>query len=210
MRVIALVFKLIQKILFPFSLYVFVLKVWKKIRTLWLIGLFKNADASCRFGKIGRLLGAENISIGRSSGFDDYFYLTCWKKCEKKDVEPMIQIGNNCSFGAFNHITSAEQVVIGNNCLTGKWVTISDNNHGTTSYDDLKLPPLKRPIVVKGRVLIGDNVWIGDKVSILSGVSIGNNCVIAANSVVTKSVPSFCVVAGNPAVIVKKLGDFSK
>lgn len=69
------------------------------------------------------------------------------------------------------------------------------------------LPPLKRSIVSKGPIVIGDNVWIGDKVTILSGVTIGNNSVIAANTVVTKDVPAFSIVAGNPGKVIKKNGE---
>lgn len=61
----------------------------------------------------------------------------------------------------------------------------------------------------KGSVVIGNNVWIGDKVTILPGVTIGDNAVIAANSVVTKDIPSFSVAAGIPAVILKNVRDGS-
>lgn len=83
--------------------------------------------------------------------------------------------------------------------LIGKWVSIVDNDHGFTDKTSLFVSPLKRPLVSKGPITIGDNVWIGDKVTILSGVTIGNCAVIAANAVVTKDVPAYCVVAGNPA-----------
>ena len=63
--------------------------------------------------------------------------------------------------------------------------------------------PFERKIISKGPVIIGDNVWIGDKVTILSGVRIGNGVVVAANSVVTKDVPEYCVVAGNPARVIR-------
>ena len=59
-------------------------------------------------------------------------------------------------------------------------------------------------IVSKGPVVIGDNVWIGDKVTVLPGVTIGDGAVIAANAVVTKDVPAYSVVAGNPAKIIKQ------
>ena len=94
--------------------------------------------------------------------------------------------------------------------LIGKWVSIVDNNHGFTDYATLLLPPLKRSIVSKGPIVIGDNVWIGDKVTILSGVTIGNNSVIAANTVVTKDVPAFSIVVGNPTKIVKMVNAGNK
>ena len=118
--------------------------------------------------------------------------------------KPFLKIGSHCSFGAYNHITCANRVIIGDSCLTGKWVTITDNSHGETDLDSLCLPPGKRPITSKGPVVIGNNVWIGDKATILPGVTIGDGAVIAANAVVTKDVPDYSVVGGNPAKILKR------
>ncbi|TCL36122.1 virginiamycin A acetyltransferase [Anaerospora hongkongensis] len=55
----------------------------------------------------------------------------------------------------------------------------------------------------KGQIIIGNDVWIGRSATILDGVCIGNGAIVAANSVVTKNVPSYAIVAGNPAKIVK-------
>ena len=52
-------------------------------------------------------------------------------------------------------------------------------------------------------VIIEDDVWIGSRVTILPGVIIGTGCIIGASAVVTKSIPPFCVVAGNLAKVVK-------
>ena len=82
-------------------------------------------------------------------------------------------------------------------------MTITDNSHGETDYDTLLQPPLMRLVTSKGPVIIGKDVWIGDKATILPGVTIGEGAVIAANSVVTKDVPAYSVVAGNPAKVIK-------
>lgn len=55
----------------------------------------------------------------------------------------------------------------------------------------------------KGNVIIGHDVWIGDGAAILSGVIIGNGAVVGARSVVTKNVPPYAIVAGNPATIIR-------
>lgn len=60
-------------------------------------------------------------------------------------------------------------------------------------------------VTSKGPVIIGSNVWFGDKATILPNVTIGDGAVIAANSVVTKDVPAYSVVAGNPAKIIKQV-----
>ena len=53
------------------------------------------------------------------------------------------------------------------------------------------------------KVIIGDGVWIGTSVIVLKGVKIGKGAVVAAGSVVTKDVPEYAVVAGNPARVLK-------
>ena len=58
-----------------------------------------------------------------------------------------------------------------------------------------------RPIVIE------DDVWIGRRAIIMGGVTIGKGAVIGAGSVVTKDVPPYCVAAGNPAIVRKKLLD---
>ena len=72
-----------------------------------------------------------------------------------------------------------------------------------TDYDSLHIPPLKRNLFSKGPVIIGKNVWIGDKATILPGIIVGDGAIIAANSVVTKNVPAYGVVGGNPAKLIK-------
>ena len=167
----------------------------------WVRNSFKHCPLSVSFGKIGCFHDTEYISIGENCGFGDFIYLTAWQEYHGEHFAPELTIGNNCDFGAYNHITCINRVEIGDNCLTGKWVTISDNNHGTTDFDTLHEAPIKRKLYTKGPVIIGNNVWIGDKVTILSGVTIGDGAVIAANSVVTKDIPSYCVAAGVPVKI---------
>lgn len=169
----------------------------------WVRNSFKSCPPSVRFGKIGMLHDHEYISIGEKCSFQDYLYLTAWKEYQDEHFSPELSIGNNGNFGAFNHITCINKIQIGDNCLTGKWVTISDNNHGTTDFDTLHEAPVIRKLYTKGPVIIGNNVWIGDKATILGGVTIGDGAVIAANSVVTKDVPAYCVVGGNPARVIK-------
>jgi serine acetyltransferase len=55
----------------------------------------------------------------------------------------------------------------------------------------------------KGDIIVGNDVWIGAKSTIMSGVNIGNGAVIGSNSTITKDVPPYAIVVGNPGKIVK-------
>ena len=145
------------------------------------------------------LSGTDRISIGANS--------SVLRNCILEVCSPdgCIEIGSEVSIGEYTHITAARKVVIGNGVLTGRFVLITDNAHGTgDSREELETAPLTRNIVSKGEVVIGNNVWIGDKVSILPGVHIGEGCVIGANSVVTRDIPAYSIAAGNPCRVVKQ------
>jgi len=197
------IFQFIQHYIFSYEKYVKLEGKVSAIRSYWLFSRFKQCPSSVRFGKVCMLNGMKNISIGDRTSFSDYLYLTAWSEYRGRKMNPILKIGKDCNFGAFTHITCSNKIILKNNILSGKWVTISDNNHGNTDFDSLLIHPLEREIVSKGSIVIEDDVWIGDKVTILSNVVIGKGAVIAANSVVTKNVPPYSVVAGNPAQIIK-------
>lgn len=130
--------------------------------------------------------------------------LECWDYYRGKHYSPRLTIGKGSSIGEYTHLTCISPMVIGENVLTGRYVLISDNNHGTAGkLDELQLRPHDRPLSSKGPVTIGNRVWIGDRVTILSGVTIGDGAIIAAGAVVTKDVPAGAIVAGNPGKVIK-------
>ena len=149
--------------------------------------------------------GAKYIELGDNVYFSHSTFLTAWDKYGSQSFSPVIKIGNDCHFGAYNHITAINRIEIGEGCLTGKWVTITDNAHGKTDMASLNISPIKRELVSKGPVIIGKNVWVGDKATILPGVTIGEGSVIGANAVVTKDIPPFSIVVGNPAKVFKRV-----
>lgn len=124
-----------------------------------------------------------------------------------KNYPSLIKIGNNVSIGAYDRIASAYSVTIEDDVLMAAFVHITDHSHG---YEDVSVPIYKQDIIHKGPVVIGKGSWLSFGCHILSGVKIGEHCVVAANSVVTKNVPPFCVVAGNPARIVKRYNPDTK
>lgn len=171
---------------------------WRAICSKWICCQLAEAGDGAFFYRVSLLHGSERIHIGSNTAFGDQLYLTTWESGAIKEGG-QLNIGNNCCFGAYNHISAAREITIGDHCLTGKWVTITDNSHGETDADTLQRPPSQRPITSKGAVHIGNNVWIGDKATILPGVTIGDGAVIAANTVVTKDIAPYSVVGGIPA-----------
>lgn len=113
-----------------------------------------------------------------------------------------IEIGDYTSIGHHNEISCNQYIKIGCNSILAPYIYITDSNH---SYSDTKIL-IKDQGMSSKSVIIGDNVWIGRNAIILKGVNIGSNAVIGAGAVVTKDVPSFSVVGGNPAKVIKKIG----
>jgi acetyltransferase-like isoleucine patch superfamily enzyme len=110
-----------------------------------------------------------------------------------------ITIGNRTGIGARAFLAGQGGITIGDDVITGPNIQVFSENH---NFDDLN-QIIKDQGVTKQPTIIGNNCWIGGNVTILAGVSIGNGCVIAAGSVVNKSVPANSVVAGVPAKVIK-------
>ncbi len=124
-----------------------------------------------------------------------------------------------CSVGDFTLLNGAlimteEKIEIGSYCLISWNVGIADSDFHPLEpaqrlIDARALAPFfegrpPRPKLKTAPVKICDNVWIGMNATILKGVTIGDNSVVAAGSVVTKTVEPNVVVAGNPAVVIKR------
>ena len=125
--------------------------------------------------------------------------------------DKVLLFGDNIEINDYVHISAGEKIVIGNNVLIASKVFISDINHGNYTGIDQDNPmsiPNSRALSTKS-IEIKDNVWIGEGVCIMSGVTIGFGCIIGASSVVTKSIPDYCIAVGTPAKVIKKY-DFEK
>ena len=64
-----------------------------------------------------------------------------------------------------------------------------------------------KDLPIKGDTIVGNDVWIGENVTIMPGVKIGDGVIIGKCSLVTKDIPPYCIVGGNPAKIIKKRFD---
>ena len=154
-----------------------------------------------------RLLGGKYISVGNKCIFGHHGVLTAWAQFRGDNFAPSIEIGDHVNIGDYFHIPAINRVRIGNGVLTGRWVTISDNAHGTTDNDSLVQIPMERKLFSKGPVVIGDNVWIGDKATILAGVTIGEGAVIGATQSSPKTYPHTALPSATLRESLKKLSD---
>lgn len=109
-----------------------------------------------------------------------------------------------------------DRLIIGKFCAiaTGVRFFMSGANHRTdifSSYPfdemapawEIGFDPKHHVPASRGDTIIGHDVWIGDRATILPGVRVGNGAVVATSTVVTKDVPAFGIVAGNPARLIR-------
>lgn len=113
-------------------------------------------------------------------------------------IDSDISIGDYSGIGA-NSILDGS-IIIGNNVMMGKECIILHHNH---RFDRLDVPMSQQGFYESKPVCIGNDVWIGIRVTILPGVMVGDHSVIGAGAVVTKNVPEYAIVGGNPARILR-------
>ncbi len=202
-KIIIIIIKNLHKI-FNYRFFFFLKKQYFILYSIWIENEFKNYGRNCFIQPLRGLKGAKNITIGSRVNIGYHCILETYT-IDKNSFEPKIIIGDKTCIGDYGHITCINKIIIGKNVLMGRRVLITDNSHGKSDKSLLITPPTSRPLYSKGFVVIEDNVWIGDQVCIMPGVTIGQGSIIGANAVVTKSIPPYCVVCGNPAKIIKQL-----
>lgn len=139
----------------------------------------------------------ERIRIGKNSQISDFVVIAVVDSSHSDMPNSFLEIGDNTYIGEFNNIrASGGKIKIGDNCLISQHISLIASNHllqrdqliRTQSWDSSKTG-----------ITIGDDVWIGSNSVVLPGVTINNGAIVAAGSIVTKDVPAYMIVAGNPA-----------
>lgn len=201
MKAIIDIFATLWHLIYPLSLSLKFQRLRQYIFSSWIKHEF-HSIGKVSFGRGLSLIGAQHISIGDRTAFGINGTLQAHESYLGVKYTPNIIIGKNCWIGDYFNISAIDSIVIGNNLVAGRWVTILDNTHGSTDIETLSIPPADRKLASHGVVKIGNNVLIGDKVTILSGVTIGDNVVIGSNAVVTKDIPPYSIIGGIPAKII--------
>lgn len=112
-----------------------------------------------------------------------------------------LSIGSGVYVGAYCNIRCSGEITIGDNVRLAQFVSLIDANY---SFHRRDVPIAETDAE---RVAIGAGAWLGAQVVVLPGVEIGEGAVVGAGSVVTKSVPPFSIVGGNPARVLGSRGE---
>jgi acetyltransferase-like isoleucine patch superfamily enzyme len=159
-------------------------------------------SASVNFTRVRGREGCK-LFIGDRSIVSAYIYF--------ERTNASISIGSETFIGK-SCILAATDVVIGNNVLISSGVTVVDHNSHSIAYSerssdvlDWKNSKKDWSNVVCKPVLISDKSWIGFNSIILKGITVGEGAIVGAGSVVTKDVPPWTIVGGNPAKIIRDI-----
>jgi acetyltransferase-like isoleucine patch superfamily enzyme len=136
------------------------------------------------------------FSIGHDSTLEDFTIVN--------NGLGAVALGNHVFIGASNVIIGP--VTIHDHVMTAQNVVMSGLNHG---FNDVSTAFRYQPCTTSA-IIIGEACWIGANVVITSGVEVGKYSIIAAGSVVTKNVPEYSIVAGNPAKLLKRFNHETK
>ncbi len=189
---------------FLYSLHVFLREahIWV-VKSFYSDPLFRSQCSSVGkrlwMERLPYIIGSGKIHIGSDVQISGRINIAFSNKIT---LAPSLSIGDGTFVGHNSIFSAARSIEIGSNCLIALGVTIMDNDGHPLDYLQRRehLPP--EPDKVKP-VKIGNDVWIGNNVIVCKGVTIGDRVIVGAASVVTRDVPADCIVAGNPAVVIR-------
>ncbi|PFO15343.1 transferase [Priestia megaterium] len=149
----------------------------------------------------GNIIIGDNVTI-KSSFLSNLVGLYQRTIIVARTPEAKIHIGNNVGISGAT-IYARKSITIGDNTLIGGNAKILDNDFHPIEVED-RNADIKENIRTKS-IIIGENCFIGCNAIILKGTVMGNGCVVGAGAVVSGKFEENCVIAGNPAKIIKRL-----
>ena len=145
------------------------------------------------------------LSIGKNvifNSYTDHSWYCCCKLWIMKNAE--LTIGDNSGMNGVM-VYCNTKVSIGNYVKIGGGTRISDSNHHSIDYIERRNPEADSAHALSSPIVIGNDVFIGANCYIGKGVTIGDRSIIAAGSVVVKSIPADEIWGGNPAKYIKRI-----
>lgn len=168
-------------------------KIIGYLRGYWLMRRVKTTGPIKVYGKIKIRNPVGRITIGKRTKL--YPGVVFDFEAALPGTQPEVTIGEHAHIGDRTEIHCGSKVVIGNRVSLSWDVLVMESDYHA-AYHGAGEP---RPII------IDDDAWIGARATILKGVHIGKSAIVGACAVVTKDVPPYTVVAGNPARVVRTL-----
>lgn len=167
-------------------------RAWFQARTLLLRRQLASAGTHLWIGPRVEIWNPERIHLGEAVVIQRDVLLAC-------DPQGTLRLGDAVHVTQGCVIASgACELTIGSNTIIGEYSSIRNTNHGIARGQPIRYQPQTcRPIH------IGQDVWIGRGCAILGGVTIGDGAVVGANSVVTRDVEPYAIVAGVPAQVLR-------
>lgn len=181
-------------------------KALTKMYSIWLSLVYPFAsigrNVSFHFTSKVNRPRASRISLGDSVSLKAHAWLSV--ATEDPTGEPVIVLEDNCHIGFGSIISAKNRIHLERDVIVAQSVILVDHNH---AYEDITVPIINQGISGGGRIRIGQGSWIGHGAAIIcprGQLTIGRNSVVAANSVVMRSVPDYSVVMGDPATIIRQ------
>ncbi len=181
--------------------------LWDMIYAAWIRREFKSVGAGFRVYAPLCLYGAKFVQLGENVILKGPLRLEAYDEYKGQKFTPLIHIGDNAVINSYCHIGCINEIRIGKYTTVAERCYITDHMHGESILEHVQMHTYARPLYSKGKVCIGDCVQIGEGCVIMPGVTIGEHSIIGSNSVVTKDVPPYSIVAGNPAKVLKTFMD---
>lgn len=147
---------------------------------------------------IKNIITRPNIIVGEYSYYDD---MDGAEKFEDHVTHHYEFIGDKLIIGKFCAIAKGIEFVM--NGANHRMCSVTTYPFNIMGGGWEQFTPALEDLPLKGDTVVGNDVWIGQNVTVMPGVNIGDGAIIAANSVVTKDIPAYCVVGGNPCKIIK-------
>lgn len=187
--------------------------------------IFKIVESKYVSCDISSNINGLNISL--RNPMDEKKYVTIGKNCHITasfvfEIQTGKIIIGDRSFIGGGVFICIDEIIIGNDVMFSWGCTVTDNNSHSHIWSERKNDVMewKRGLdenkiglykdwsnVKKGKVIIKDKAWIGFNCIILKGITIGEGAIIGAGSVVTKDVPDWTIVGGNPAKFIREISE---
>ena len=147
---------------------------------------------------IKNVITRPNIIVGDYTYYDD---VDGAENFEKRVTHHYDFIGDRLIIGKFCAIAKGVEFIM--NGANHRMCSVTTYPFNIMGHGWEKASPKEEDMPYKGDTVVGNDVWIGQNVTVLPGVHIGDGAIIGANSVVSKDVPPYCVVGGNPIKIIR-------